>query len=294
MGKSQKLKKKSKTVPQKTIQKKTDKNVKYLKEFWANVKAKVSLNRYYVIALGIITLVGGIPTFDYIKGKYFITKHDKFIEENYIKGDLKAPIFSGNQHAAYSISNDVPNFKISKRFRNYPLIKGIPIKDLKKQPYLFVFISGYIFTCFAEDLYRGVDIFNPIFSGCSSVHLILGVRDNRLYISADFKALENEEIIGSIRFNHWELYKPNVLNFNDSNPEKLEIKDKQNNIVFSISYETNGVWIGGYFIGNESIIVMPNDPKKSKSINPLCVQKTVPNWKQKALEEIILIKSVYK
>jgi hypothetical protein len=221
------------------------------------------------------------------------SKHEQFVEANYAQGDLKAPIFTGDTHAPYSISEMKPNFRIPDLRIESPSIKGIKIPDFNKNGYVIVFISGYIFTCLRTDLEKGIDIFNPILSNCSSSHLILGIKDERLYVSVEFKDLRKEETIGFIEFNHWRLFLPNLLDFNNDD-ERLEVKDKQNNIVFSIAYETKAVFISGYLIGTKSIIVMPNDPKKSKSINPLCVLKTDTNWKQKALDEITLIKSIYK
>jgi len=111
-------------------------------------------------------------------------------------------------------------------------------------------------------------------------------------VSVKFFDLEKDEFIGSIAYNHWNLFTPNLLDFHNDD-ERLEVKDKQNNIVFSIIYEGVGVWISGYFIDSKSIIVMPNDPKKSKTGHPLCLLKTDASWKQKALDEIVVIKSIF-
>jgi hypothetical protein len=251
----------------------------------------VLFNKSWKVILGIGVLCGIFASLPTIK-EIFLTQHEKHIKAHFYEGDIQAPIFKENIKANYSLSESIPNFTIPKVIDNYPLIKGIPIK---KQSYTFVFVSGYIFTCFEQDLHNGIDIFNPLFTPCSSSHLFLAVKDNRLYVSVEFKDLEKEETIGIIEFNHWKLYKENVLDYNDKDPTKLEVKDKQNNIVFSLKYsdDTNMVWISGYFIGSKSIIVMPNDPYKSKSINPYCVLKADSNWKKKALEEITLIKSIY-
>ncbi len=61
----------------------------------------------------------------------------------------------------------------------------------------------------------------------------MAVKDNRMYVSIEFKDLLKEETVGVIEYNHWKLYKYNLLDFhNDDN--RLEVIDKQNNIVFSI------------------------------------------------------------
>jgi len=71
----------------------------------------------YSIIVVILTLAGSIPTCNYIKEKYFTSAHDKFIDNNYVQGDLKAPIFTGDEHALYSIAELKPNFT-NKRANN--------------------------------------------------------------------------------------------------------------------------------------------------------------------------------
>ena len=114
--------------------------------------------------------------------------------------------------------------------------------------------------CKVIDLYTGVNLFAPLFTGCTDSKLILGLKDSRIYVSVEFKDLKKEETIGIIEFNHWKLYKENTFDF-DNTDEKLQVKDKQNNIVFSIEYDTKPgddpqININGYFINPKAVLVV--------------------------------------
>lgn len=277
----------SKRKPNNSLKNKTVPDIKFISFLKKSWKIIAGLG----VVLGIILSIS--PLHD-----LFLSPKEKYEKETFVQGDLKAPVFAQrfNLHQKdlpYTISTVPPLFIKTNIRSNEPIIRGILIKDYNKNGFAIVGISGYIFSCFRNDLDRGIDIFNPVFSGCGlDTHLILAVKNERMYVSAEFKDLQKEELIGSIEFNHWKLYKPNMLDFNNDD-EKLEVKDKQNHIVFSIKYESYGIYISGYFIGPSSIIVLPNDPKKSKSKNPLCLTKLDPNWKQKALDEISVIQSIF-
>ncbi|WP_428330994.1 hypothetical protein [Mucilaginibacter sp.] len=244
----------------------------------------------------IISVLSGIYYlfFPYPLSKLFQTEQEKRDNEIFDKGELKAPPAPIMDNQRYSISKITPDFNIPRSIKlHYRPVKGIVLPDLNKNGYVFVSLSGYIFTCFRVDLEKGIDIFDPFLSNCATTSLNLAVKDSKLYVSVVFKDLEKEEVIGIISYNHWQILKTNVLKIKDDDPEKFEVIDKQNNIVFSMKYQAEGVWISGYFIGAKSIIVMPNDPKKYKKFLPLCILKSDSSWKQKALDEIIKIKTIY-
>jgi len=272
--------------------------------------------RYLILIWGVIGgigLISGIlANWEPIK-KMFLTQHESYENEKFVTGDLKLPkndsvnkntgphfnssaSLSGDfKRKSYSILNEKPFFPTPSFDRSRPLIKGIWLKGVNKTDVVFVFISGYLFTCFKEDLEQGIDIFNPAFKDCIATHLYLALKGERLFVSVEFKDLLKEETIGVIEYNHWRLYVPNMFDFKNDD-ERLEVLDKQHNIVFSIVQAPKdelGVFISGYFIGPKSIVVMPNNPKKSKSANPICIDKADPLWKAKALEEIELIKTIF-
>lgn len=71
----------------------------------------------------------------------------------------------------------------------------------------------------------------------------------------------------------------------------LEVRDKQDKIVFAIKYSnwsgSPGVAISGYFIGDTSVSII-NTSLNDNIASVNCIQKSDVDWKQKALNHINL------
>ena len=130
----------------------------------------------------------------------------------------------------------------------------------------------------------------------------MAAKDDRLYVSAKFIALSDENEIGEMEFNHWKIYNGTYSDY-DYDDDKFEVKDKQGHIVFSISYSTDKmqsfVSISGYFVSPKSVIVLISKDAftihTSGDVRPHdCIQKSDSNWKVNAEIEIAKIKSAFK
>lgn len=184
-------------------------------------------------------------------------------------------------------------------------------------------MNDFLFQCSLDDLQKGIKLFSTSLSGCTDTNLTIGVKDERLYVSTVFKDIEKEETVGSIEFNHWKLFKPNLLDFRNGE-QKLEVKDKQNRIVFSVRFskDVDAVFISGYFISSKSILILSSPvertiydttvianfmseagiTKTDDNSGPIhlanfkktiCISKTDINWKQNAVEYIEQLTSVF-
>ena len=264
-------------------------------------KENISKNKFKVklwqLVVGISVIVSIIVTYEPIRS-FFLNPHEKYKEEKFIEGDLKPKPFTSDT-GSYTTSEHPPVFIFNKyRKDDFPIINGIYIDGFDKMDYVHVIVGGVLYTCFKKDFYKGINIFNPFFATCVNTNLILGVHDNRLYVSAEFKDLQKEETIGFIEFNHWSLYKPNMLDF-ENDDERLQVKDKQNNIVFAINLksvqpkEYAVIEINGYFINPSSILIITNETHRSPKYNFECIPKSDSDWKQKALLTIQGIKSIF-
>ena len=254
--------------------------------------------RFWKLITGIgLLLAIGVSLFFFID-RYKSPKQ-KFEEEKLAQGNLNPPILQ-NFTKEYTISETPPKFYENPPVNTlYPHIKGIYAKNIKNLQYVNVILGSLAVRCLVSDLYNGVNLFSPAFSNCTDSKLMLGLKDDRLYVSVEFKDLKKEETIGVIEFNHWSLYKDNLLDFNNDD-ERLEVKDKQNNIVFSIQYFVDmpndpEIYIRGYFISPYDILVLTDRAiadKNGVEFNK-CLLKTDSNWKQKAEFRIQDIKSIF-
>ncbi|HEY9177924.1 MAG TPA: hypothetical protein VIN07_09550 [Flavipsychrobacter sp.] len=254
------------------------------------------------------TIIGGFVVV-YELRDYLKTPKEKYDEEVFISGELKPdPLL---------LVKPVPlerklNFSIDTP-PHYPIIHGIQLYGMDKWYTPVGLVVGNVaYSCLPQYLYSGFNIFNvekypsSIKNNnktkglrCSDINLIFGLHDSKLYVSVEFKDLQKEETIGYIEFNHWKLYKPNLLDFRSDN-KRLEVRDKQNNIVLAVAFvgntEMNIVNISGYLIGTESVFVMPNGsyPRRSETKDTsICISKYSQNWKTTAQLEISKLKSVF-
>jgi hypothetical protein len=249
--------------------------------------------KFWKIIIGIGIIIPIVLAIEPIKS-YFSTPKEKYMNENFVEGDLKPNKISDASNPNNNLLETPPKFSTNLANNPYPIIKGIYLKNYTKNKFLIVNFGGVLRTYLKGDLEEGLDVLDPIFKTCSNVHLYIGIRSERLYVSAVFKDLENEETIGFIEYNHWGLYKREKLFFNNDD-KRLEVRDKQYNIAFSVKFEdaSDDVSISGYLIDNKSILIMPNYSVNSKYKNTVCLPKSTPNWKDEALNEISKIESIF-
>lgn len=263
------------STPQQQISNNGNKFVLFLAKFWQ-------------VIVGIGVVVGIVVAYPQFEGMW-ITPKEQVLKDNFYEGDLKPRKISESE--VFS-----KGFEVSKNLKNdqSPIIKGVNIPNFKK--YGLLTMLGETMYSVPNDFYKGAEILTPAFKGCTSSKLYIGVHEERLYVHVEFKDIQTEEIIGIIEYNHWRLYKKNVLSFNNDD-ERLEVRDKQNNIVFAIRYElpkdykTPIVYISGYFISPYSVLVLKNNSINSRSQN--CYPKSQSFWKENAVLEIEKIKSIF-
>lgn len=269
--------------------------------------------------LTVISLVFGLPAFiDFLK-----SPKEKYNTETFIEGDLK-PARIGNTSALSATGDLGDKFTINHTaYEHAPKIEGILLKRLKERGTVAVQCGNVMILTSSGALSNGLDILhineNDFYratfdttikknsqQSCVPNKIILGLHDNRLYVSVEFKDLKKEETIGNIEFNHWKLYKPNLFDFHNTD-STLQVIDKQNNVVFSVRYVSAGncVLINGYLIGDESVYVMPRDMTLTSesqiydtsarifsSDTCVCIYKSDGDWKQKAQKAISKIKRI--
>lgn len=226
------------------------------------------------------------------------SEKEKFEKEKTVQGELKpAPITTYNP-ATTEHPEQLLKFSDNPLKDSLPEIKGIPLPQLKygKDGVVLFYIGKMVTSMPASTLLEGIFLRVPItIDQCETYPILFGAKDGKLYVSIDFKDLQKEQVIGSIEFNHWKLYKENMLNF-DSDDQRLEVRDKQNNIAFSIKYSKfaglDMVSIAGYFLSPNAVIVIPNDSTISKEAF-FCFPKNDGMGKPMASVKIQQIKTIF-
>jgi hypothetical protein len=230
------------------------------------------------------------------------TAREKF-DQDYIDSSLNPPKIYNEPN--FSILEHPPVFTTAAKYDSSPTIKGIKLLGDASLLYVIFNLGTTLEMIPIQSLDSGVRLRIPaLYKGCNPSYISFVIKDNRLYVSAEFKDLLKEETIGIIEYNHWRLYKSNLFDFHNTD-DKLEVIDKQNNIVFSIKFEIgpanfNSVNISGYFINPYSIAILSyKDPIYLKSGQIIrggldtCIDKATDNWKQKSAVLISDIKTIF-
>jgi hypothetical protein len=231
-------------------------------------------------------LYGVIKFFRYPK-----VKHEK---EKTIAGEMHTPNLQPGKldPSSYKILEKDPVFYREPFNSNYPAINGIRLKRYDSSGFTVFGIGNTAIPLPNPDLERGIELSIGHPFGCQEHKISLFLKNLKLYIAADFRDLEKEEIMGSLEYNHWTAYKDNMIDFN-SDDFGLEVKDKQGNIVFSICCGYgNIVYIAGYFVNKQSVMVLQNNYLKNKD-QLGCFQKNTSDWKKRAEGDVGLIKSLF-
>lgn len=284
------------SLPAKPIDEKKKSNVfiKSIKKYWP-----------VVVAIGVVfTMIKNWP--DVVAA--FSSDKKNFEKNTIIKGTLNGtPIddsFAWNiEKPMVFYSNPLPP--------QDPVIRGVRIPqyddpEFIKTGKISVKIGGLMAQTAAKVFLYPQDFLRFLYKDCNlTKSLLIGVRDSRMYVSTEFNDLQHEDAMGIIEYNHWKLYKGNILEYYDTD-SSLEVKDKQGYIVFSIKYFTEhtpnraAVEISGYLIDPNSILIMGNQLMVVDTIGGAhytdsarrCFSKDLTDWRRKAEVEIAKIKTI--
>jgi hypothetical protein len=90
-------------------------------------------------------------------------------------------------------------------------------------------------------------------------------------------------------FDRWEVFKSNTLKYPKNDNNRLEVKDKQSNIVLTIQFDKrvknlNVLEICGYFISPTaiSVVQMATDSNKTNLVDTCLLKNNDNAWKQNA------------
>jgi hypothetical protein len=214
--------------------------------------AKLSKKWYAIIGV-IFTILGWVAFKDTISD-WFQSDHTKYKNENFIPGFL----------IPHSSDSDTLIFQVGTT----PL--KLAIGDLRWHE-----IKGFggILNCVLDAPFENFS---------------MKLEDKKLYFSLKIVDIEKEEVIGIMDYNHWSLFKPNLLDYyNDDNT--LEVLDRQGNVAFSIQLiGLNIIKLRGYFISQKNISIVADDRML------LCVPKDSVNDKKAAIKIIKSISRIRK
>lgn len=253
-------------------------------------------------ALTLIGLVSSIITI----GTYFFPTSEKKIYD----GDLVPPLLapppevkpSGSEITTIQtkalfdseMTNKIP--PISNR------IEGIYIKDFATSN-VMLFLGGLGTLIAPDSYYNTFDAFGEVkgyllrskksITQFPTTNMIIGVKDERLYVSVKFRDIKTGHLIGEIKFNHYEIYEESALRFY-STKTSLKVLDKQGDMVFSLKYEkessrSQSIHIDGYFNDPKVITVLNKDADNTDE-QVKCYQKSNPNWEADATINIRKLK----
>jgi hypothetical protein len=274
--------------------------------FWGRLSIgwKIIGGVFFIIA-SILTTIQLYDRLNTQKEKPVVEKtaRQKF-DENYIDSTLKpAPL---PNYKPYYVLESPPIFT-SPIKDDYPIIKGIKLSGEKTFPFISLFLGRTLLIPLRKDLRKGIKLSLHMNMNCYPSYITFVERDNRIYVSTEFKSLMNEETIGIIDYNHWRLCKKELFDYHNTD-DMLEVIDKQNQVVFSIKFQigvagTQGIYISGYFINPYAITILSfrggeqnangTISANGKQSIDTCLDKSIYNWKQKSAALISEIKTIF-
>lgn len=198
---------------------KTDKPVTALVVEKPTEKKKLS-TRFWVFLTGAIVLAGGALSFFQLRD-YTKTSKEKFDDEYIAEGDLKPLTINEPQDAKpdqasiesqQKVINTISLLPDSLYYKDSaPPIKGIFLKDYDNKSEIYIHVGGNIFGWNPSRMAEMSRMLAAGYADEENFKIIAGINNNRLYLSMEFKDLDKEETIGWIDYNHWKLFKPNLL-----------------------------------------------------------------------------------
>lgn len=230
-----------------------------------------------------------------------------FENTNVDTGTLKPATVTSVDTLGYVELDTTPIFNKARR-DTFPIVKGIKVKDTASDVMLIV-VGHATWLLSKHILEKGIQVFDPKTSDqCYQTNLKLILKNPRIYVSAQFRDLRNNQLLGEMDYNHWTVYLKNLLDYNYMD-DRLEVKDKQGYVVFSILFSDKGqssngaIAFSGYFINPSSILIVNTDPVPTfytdKTLNEAfekmkCIAKEPGSqWQIEAEKSIAKIKSVF-
>ena len=216
------------------------------------------------------------------------------VKEKTVAGEIHPPDLQPGKldPGSYTILEKDPIFYREPFASNYPTINGIRLKRYDSSGFTVFGIGNTAIPLPNPDLERGIELSIGHPFGCQDHKISLFLKNMKLYVSTEFRDVENEEVIGVLEYNHWKLYKEKILDFNNDE-FGLEIKDKRGNILFSLCCGYgNVVYITGYFINQRSVMVLQNNYGSNRP-QLGCFQRSESDWRHRAEGEVGLIKSIF-
>jgi hypothetical protein len=224
--------------------------------------------------------------------RLFKTPSQIFKEDHAPSGELRAPKIHKDNPPETESS---PTLHSDTHPDHYPVIKGIYIKDLIKRNAVMIYAGDFMAMIGADQLFSG-ETLSSLAKTCPGHNLSFLAKDDRVYISTEFKDLEKEETMGIIEYNHWTVFNDNLLFFYNDDTA-LEVRDKKNRVTFSIRLvdgpDHPTIYISGYLIGDSSVMTMVSNSGQNTTNNK-CILKSDPKWKEKVNTEAVQIKPFFR
>ena len=249
--------------------------------------------RNIAIILAVISLIVVVKYKDPIRN-FFQPPKDKFVTQKPVTVDIHPPKLQPGKLDVSSIKlQEQPPVFYTEPFKsNYPAINGIRLRTYDSSGFTVFGIGNTALPFYNPDLERGIEFSIGNQSGCPDHKISLFLKNMKMYVAAEFKDFEKEEVMGVMEYNHWKEYKDNIGDF--KNDEfGLEVKDKQGKVAFSICCGYgNVVYIAGYFINHRSVMVVQNNYQKTKE-QFRCISKKDSDWRKRAEYEVGILKSIF-
>lgn len=193
-------------------------------------RLKKSFTEYFSTALKIIGIIvlffGFYQGCDFIYSKYFKSKREQFIDENYYSGILLPNTIDFDSDAKGTIK----------------ILCGRVVVNVNRT----AFVDGYKYNTSNEV---------GLTDGRSLINLSLKIMNQRLYISSTFKDLD-DNVVGIIEDNYWRLLKRNMIDWKSDN-NNFEVIDNHNDVIFRMSFiYPNSIRLSGYVLSRNQIAVI--------------------------------------
>lgn len=169
------------------------------------IEQKTSLlSKSWKIIAGLCLIATTIAVYRPIE-ELFLTSKEEYDKENFEEGDLKPATLNPltSEDRLYSFSERSPIFLTSPINDPFPRIKGLLVSGISGG--LWLTIGQSLVVLDSSLLIEGMPIELSSSKNCVSSNIYLQLKDNRIYISAEFKDLQKEEFISIIEYNHWRL-----------------------------------------------------------------------------------------
>jgi hypothetical protein len=176
---------------------------------------------------------------------------------------------------------------------NDKMVKGIlvPMRILSELSAISIQLGTIKSSVSLQELKKGYKVSPANMINCGSTTLsdpsafIITLIQERLYVTASFKHIFNEKIIGSVNNAEWSFLSENITDIR-TDDYSFEVLDNTGNVIFNMQFaEPDILSVNGYFIGAECIYVI--------SDNSIYSNLKTGNYIERALPEIKRIKKIW-